>query len=256
SLFLLDDGCVTIFLSLFPLNFSSSLSSDSSRSFYWMTDASPSSVPFLFPLNISPSLSSNSSRSFYWMTDASPSSVLFPLTQAYLTPSYTLFTFLSPHIYRPTQVTPSYTLFTIVFVLRDLSLLQASRPPARSCTLPAPIRAPRFARSSIPSLLTFYDFTTSYDFTTFYDFLRLFTTFYDFFSAPDAERASTHLRALWSTHSSIPAYSMIMTFSLPARTPEGPAPIRAHYVHAAYSIQSTLWFVYISLRLFMPYDIL
>ncbi|KAG2359235.1 hypothetical protein BDR07DRAFT_1611457 [Suillus spraguei] len=77
---------------MFPLNITSSLSSDSSRSFYWMTDASPSPVLSLFQLRLNPSLSSDSSRSFYWMTDASPSLVL------------SLFCSTSAQVCRPTAV--------------------------------------------------------------------------------------------------------------------------------------------------------
>ncbi|KAG2147945.1 hypothetical protein DEU56DRAFT_978218 [Suillus clintonianus] len=157
-LFLLDDGCVTISrpVSLSvehadapaasPARSSSLASSDQSRSFYWMTDASPSPVPSVFPLNITTSLSSDSSRSFYWTTDASPSPVptLFPnilkpvvrqlslflpdrgcafhftfpsffiYRPTHVAPSYTPFTFLFHHIYCPTHVTPSYTPFTFL----------------------------------------------------------------------------------------------------------------------------------------------
>lgn len=49
---------------------------DRSCSFHWVTDASPS----LFPLNISSSLSSNSRRSFYQITDAPSFSQFFFLS--------------------------------------------------------------------------------------------------------------------------------------------------------------------------------
>ncbi|KAG1888840.1 hypothetical protein F4604DRAFT_1715218 [Suillus subluteus] len=130
-----------------------------------------------------------------------------------VTPSYTSFTPLSRHIYRPTQVTPSYTLFTFLFVLRHLSLLRASSPLARSCTLPAPIRrAPRFTRSSIPSLLTFTTFTTLHDFS------RLFTTLYDFarlLLCPGRRKGLHPFAHCGLRAAPYPAYSMITAFSLP-----------------------------------------
>ncbi|KAG1753269.1 hypothetical protein EDB19DRAFT_819542 [Suillus lakei] len=66
----MTDTSLSPVLSLFPPNISSSLSSDSSRSFYWMTDASLSPILSLLLLNISQILSSNSNRSFYRIADA------------------------------------------------------------------------------------------------------------------------------------------------------------------------------------------
>jgi hypothetical protein len=115
------DSVASELVSLVFLNFSKSQSnsyqSDHSRSFHRMADASPSSLLFLFSLVINPNLSSDSSCSFHRIADApSISHFLFPPVHSptRVTPSYTLFTFLSLHIYRPTRVTPSYTPFAFL----------------------------------------------------------------------------------------------------------------------------------------------
>ncbi|KAG2359236.1 hypothetical protein BDR07DRAFT_1611458 [Suillus spraguei] len=221
SLFLLDDGCVTIFHSI-SIPTGPNLSPDSRRSFHRITDA-PSISYFLFPLvyrptRVTPSytlFSFLSSRVYRRPTHVTPSYTLFSFLSLHIyrpthvTPLYTLFSFLSPHNHRPTHVTPSYTLFTFPFLFHHLSLQTSSTGPLLHTTC---IHSRAMVRNSIPGLLTFYDF------------LRLSTT------SPlrRTPEGPTPIRPHYDLHVALyPAYSTITTFPLP-RTPEGPTlPIRA-----------------------------
>jgi hypothetical protein len=139
---------------VFLLNINPSLSSDSSCSFYWMTDASPFPVFSLFLLTISIRLSFDNSRSFYWMTDYRyvtislslslliismsqssnssrsfycmtdllpaprlPPQICHLTTVALSTGSRMRIQLHFPLVYRPTQVTPSNTPLISFFLL-------------------------------------------------------------------------------------------------------------------------------------------
>ncbi|KAG1753174.1 hypothetical protein EDB19DRAFT_1902823 [Suillus lakei] len=161
SLFLLDDGCVTISHS--------------------MTDASQSPVQSLFRRRPAQA---------YRLTAVALSTGLrmrLPFQVSYrpthVTPSYTLFPFLSLYIYRPTHVPPSYTLFPFLS-------LYLSSDPCHSFIYPFPFSLLIFIVR--PMSLLHIPFSPFSLFSDIYLFFKASSPAPLLHSAPDAGSAYTH----------------------------------------------------------------